>query len=82
MEMFVKRDENNTLEATFKEAIKVEKDMLSLKGNPGVETSKDKTGIKTKTTMTKPPDDKKGSRIQRHGSTAENCKKSPMKSLT
>jgi hypothetical protein len=34
MEMFVKRDEKNTLEATFKEAIKVEKDMLSLKDKP------------------------------------------------
>jgi len=33
MAMFVKRDEKATLEEIFKEAIKVEKDMLSLKGN-------------------------------------------------
>jgi hypothetical protein len=59
MEMFVKRDEKNTLEATFKESIKVEKDMLSLKGNLGVEASKEKTGTKTKTTVTKPLEDKK-----------------------
>jgi hypothetical protein len=32
--MFVKRDEKGTLEDTFKEAIKVEKDMLSLKRKP------------------------------------------------
>jgi hypothetical protein len=48
MAMFVKRDEKNTLEATFKESIKVEKDMLSLKGNLGVESSKYKIGTKTK----------------------------------
>jgi hypothetical protein len=46
MEMFVKRDEKNNLEATFKESIKFEKYMLSLKGNPRIESSKDKTGQK------------------------------------
>jgi hypothetical protein len=38
MDMFVKRDDKGTLEDTFKEAIKVEKDMLSLKGNPRLNT--------------------------------------------
>jgi hypothetical protein len=42
MAMFVKRDENNTLETTFKEAIKVEKEMLGLKGNPGLNPQKKK----------------------------------------
>jgi hypothetical protein len=43
----------------FKEAIKVEKDMLSLKGNLGVESSKEKGNTKTKTTTNKPFEDKK-----------------------
>jgi len=33
--------------------------MLSIKGNPRFETSKDKTCIKIKTTAAKPPDEKK-----------------------
>jgi hypothetical protein len=53
MVMFVKNVEKTTLEATFKEALKIEKNMLSLKGNPGVESSKDKTNPKTKSTATK-----------------------------
>jgi hypothetical protein len=55
METFVKRDENNSLEATFKEAIKVEKDMLGLKFNLGFEASKDKIGTKNKVFITKTP---------------------------
>jgi hypothetical protein len=34
MAMFVKNAEKDTLEATFQEALKIEKNMLSLKGNP------------------------------------------------
>jgi len=53
-EMFVKTTEKDTLEATFKEAIKIEKYMLSLKGNHGVECSKDKSNPKTKANVTSP----------------------------
>jgi hypothetical protein len=42
MVMFVKNVEKATLEEAFQEALKVEKNMLSLKGNPGEESSKDK----------------------------------------
>jgi hypothetical protein len=59
MEMFVKRDENDTLGDTFKEAIKVEKYMLSLKGNPRVEVSKDKSNTKDQGYIDKTPKDKK-----------------------
>jgi hypothetical protein len=41
MAMFVKNIEKATLEANFQEALKIENNMLSLKGNPGVESSKD-----------------------------------------
>jgi hypothetical protein len=61
MEMFVKRYEKNTLETTFTKAIKFEKDVLDLKGNPEIEPSKDKTGNKTKATVKKPSKDKKDS---------------------
>jgi hypothetical protein len=58
--MFVKRTKKGTLENTFKEAIKVEKYMLNLKGNPRAEVSKDKSNTKkSKVTVTKPPKDKK-----------------------
>jgi hypothetical protein len=53
MEMFVKNAEKTTLEATFKEALKVERNMLGLKGNPGVEYFKDKINPKTKSDVTK-----------------------------
>lgn len=33
--MFVKREGKNTLTETFDEAIKIEKEMMSLKENPG-----------------------------------------------
>lgn len=59
MAIFVKRGEKNTLEATFKESIKVEKDMLSLKINLGVQSSKYKSNTKTKATFTKPHEEKK-----------------------
>jgi hypothetical protein len=59
MDNFFKMDEKNMLEYTSKKSIEVEKEMLSLKFNPRVETSKDKSGNKTKATMTKTFDDKK-----------------------
>jgi hypothetical protein len=59
MEMFVKNTEKATLEATFQEALKIEKNMLSLKGNPRAESSKDKTKTKTKATVTKSSEEKK-----------------------
>ena len=42
MAMFFKKAEKNTLEATFKETLKIKNNMLSLKGHPGVESSKEK----------------------------------------
>jgi hypothetical protein len=59
MVMFFKNVEKTTLEATFKESLKIEKNMLSLKGNPGVESSKEKTNPKTKSTATKTSEEKK-----------------------
>jgi len=59
MEMFVKRVDKNTLESTFRESIKVYKDMLSLKENPIIKSSSNTIDIKNETTMTKYPDDKK-----------------------
>jgi hypothetical protein len=53
MEMFVKNVEKTTLEVTFKESIKVENNILGMKGNPGPESSKDKPNIKFKSTLTK-----------------------------
>jgi hypothetical protein len=41
----------------FQESLKVEKNMMSLKGNPGSEPSKDKG--KNKETMSKPSEEKK-----------------------
>jgi hypothetical protein len=52
MVMFVKNDEKSTLEEAFQEALKFENNMMSLKGNPGAESSKDKG--KVKATMSKP----------------------------
>jgi hypothetical protein len=52
MVIFVKNAEKSTFEEYFQEALKVEKNMLSLKGNLGAEPSKDKG--KTKETMSKP----------------------------
>jgi hypothetical protein len=57
MEMFVKNAEKSTLEEAFQEALKVEKNMMSLKGNPGEESSKDKG--KSKEIVSKPPEEKK-----------------------
>lgn len=59
MKSFVKRDEKNTLEDTFKESIKVEKDMLIIKGNPGAEAHKDKSNTKIKVTSAKQIEDTK-----------------------
>jgi hypothetical protein len=59
MVMFVKNAEKTTLEETFKEALKIEKNMLSLKGNPRAESSKDKTNPKTKSIATKTSKEKK-----------------------
>jgi hypothetical protein len=53
MVMFVKNPKKSTLEEAFQESLKVEKNMMSLKGNPGAESSKDKG--KSKSTMSKPP---------------------------
>jgi hypothetical protein len=53
MEMFVKTENKYTLEATFQEALKIKKNMLSLKGNPGVESSKNKNKNNTKAIVTK-----------------------------
>jgi hypothetical protein len=57
--MFFKNTEKTTLKSTFKEALKIQKNMLSLKGNFGVEFSKDKTNPKTKSTTTKISKEKK-----------------------
>jgi hypothetical protein len=59
MPLFMKRDKNGTLEDTFKEAIKVEKELLRLKGNPGVEVKNDKSNTKSKATLKKPQEDKR-----------------------
>jgi hypothetical protein len=56
---FVKRTEKGTMEDTFKEAIKVDKGILILKGNLGAEVSKDKSNTKSKVTLKKNPEDKK-----------------------
>jgi hypothetical protein len=58
MAMFVMRDEKATLEDTFKESIKVEKDTLSLKGNHGSEHEKDNP-TKKKFLLFKPSIEKK-----------------------
>jgi hypothetical protein len=52
MAIFVNNVEKSTLEEAFQEALKVEKNMMSLKGNPGEESSKYKG--KSKATMSKP----------------------------
>jgi hypothetical protein len=52
MAMFVNNDEKSTLEEDFHESLKVEKNMLSLKGNHGVEPSNEKG--KNKETVSKP----------------------------
>jgi hypothetical protein len=60
---------------TFKEAIKVEKYMLSLKGNPRLENEQDASSRKKKTPQAKTPSDKKRSRFHGHGKYAKNCEK-------
>jgi hypothetical protein len=55
--MFVKRDKKSTFEDTFKEAIKMENDMLSLKGNPGSDLEKYKS-TKKNILLTKPSIDR------------------------
>jgi hypothetical protein len=47
MEMFVKNVDKATLEGAFQEALKVEKNMMSLEGNPRAESSKDKGKVKS-----------------------------------
>jgi predicted secreted Zn-dependent protease len=59
MTMFVKRDKNTTLEATLKETIEIEKEVISLEGNFRAESSKDKVNTKMKTSMTKHFEDNK-----------------------
>jgi hypothetical protein len=59
MAMFIKREDKNTFELRFKEAIKVEKGMLSLKGNTGLENEKDASYNKNKVPQVKAPSDKK-----------------------
>ena len=53
MAMFFKNARKSTLEEAFQESLKVEKNMMSLKGNLKPETSKDKG--KNTSTMSKPP---------------------------
>jgi hypothetical protein len=57
MTMFVKNVEKSTVEEAFQEALKVQNNMSSFKGNCGEESSKEKG--KAKETMTKPFKDKK-----------------------
>jgi hypothetical protein len=52
MDMFVKNTEKASLEETFQEALKIEKNMLSLKGNIGGKSSKDKAKTKAKSPIT------------------------------
>jgi hypothetical protein len=59
MVMFVKNAEKDTLEETFQEALKIEKNMISLKVNPGEESSKDKAKAKAKSLVTKYYEEKK-----------------------
>jgi hypothetical protein len=47
------------MEKTFQEALKIEKNILSLKGNPGVESSKGKANTKSKYLITKSSEEKK-----------------------
>jgi hypothetical protein len=58
MAVFVKRVEKATLGDTFKEAIKVDKDMLILKSNHGSDPQKNKSTEK-KFLLTKPSTKKK-----------------------
>jgi hypothetical protein len=60
MAMFVKNAEKYTLEETFQEALKIENNILSLKGNPGEEYSKDKAMNKDKSPLVKYFEEKKG----------------------
>jgi hypothetical protein len=73
--MVVKRAKKYALEAAFKEAIKFEKDMLSLKGNPGLENEQGASSSKNKTPQAITPYDKKRSRFYGHGKSTKNCKK-------
>jgi hypothetical protein len=56
MAMYVKNSEKGTLEEAFQEALKFEKNMLSLKGSSSSEPSKDKG--KGKISTSKPSEDK------------------------
>jgi hypothetical protein len=57
MAMFVKRDKTSTLDDTFKEAIDVDKDILSLNTNLGAEFGKDKPNTKKKFPLMISPND-------------------------
>jgi len=57
MAMFINNAERATLEAYFQESLKVEKNMMSVKGNPRLEPSKYKG--KNKETLSKPLEEKK-----------------------
>jgi hypothetical protein len=59
MAMFIKNVEKATLEATFQEALIIEKNMLSLKGNLEDESSKNKSKTKAKSHVTKSSKEKK-----------------------
>jgi hypothetical protein len=56
MAMYVKNSEKGTLEEAFQEALKFEKNMMSLKGSSNSEPSKDKG--KGKIFVSKPSEDK------------------------
>jgi hypothetical protein len=59
MTMFVKNADKITLEATFEEAIKIKKNIVSLKGNPREKSSKNEVNTKTKTAATKSSEENK-----------------------
>jgi len=53
MEIFIKNAKKTTHKENFKEALKVKNNMLGMKGNLGVESSKDKSNLETKLVVTK-----------------------------
>ena len=59
MDMYVKNSDKGTLEESFQEALKFEKNMMSLKGSSISKPSKDKG--KGKVSMSKPSEDMKSS---------------------
>lgn len=52
--MFIKRESKDTLAAAFKESHKLEMEMASLKGHPGLEEQKSPPTAKKCLTLTKP----------------------------